>query len=408
MLVELVLENFYSFREESIFSMVASSIPEHLGTISKTNLFPLCKVSAIYGANASGKSNLLKSLALIQEGVLLEKGKEQEWLDKIKPFHLDARMELEDTLLETSFLLEDVLYRYGFYVNRSEIIEEYLYEEGTESIPYFRRTKEEGLVEGTWLPFIDFDIQSSNRLLLATLFKNTITLPVISVIKTWFESLQIIMDTNAASLTNLKAKFHLKKYKHNLLEILQVADPSIHDLIIREKRDFETGIKTEHFFVIKLKKQLDGSMKPFQEGFLFHDVESAGTVKLLAIAGPIIEALETGSLLLIDEMDQSFHPMMTGYVLDLFRGEFNQKGAQLVFSTHDLSNLRSDLFRRDQVWFVEKKKNGSSELTSLVEFQFDEQERKNSFQFYQNYLNGKYGAVPFVPPADWWVDNAEE
>lgn len=149
-------------------------------------------------------------------------------------------------------------------------------------------------------------------------------------------------------------------------------------------------------------------MKPFQEGFLFHDVESAGTVKLLAVAGPIIEALETGSLLLIDEMDQSFHPMMTCYVLDLFRGEFNQKGAQLVFSTHDISNLRSDLFRRDQVWFAEKKKNGRSELTSLVEFQFDEYERKNSFQFYQNYLNGKYGAIPFVPPTDWWVDNVEE
>lgn len=208
MLIELVVENFYSFREESIFSMVASSIPEHPGTVSQTNIFPLCKVSAIYGANASGKSNLLKSLALIQEGVLLEKGMEQEWLNRIKPFHLDARMELEDTLLETSFILEGVLYRYGFYVNRSEITEEYLYEEGDTSIPHFRRTKEDGLVEGTWLPFIDSDKLTSNRLLLADLFRNIPELPAISFIKAWFENTQIIMDTNAVSLTNLKAKLH--------------------------------------------------------------------------------------------------------------------------------------------------------------------------------------------------------
>ncbi|WP_373749648.1 ATP/GTP-binding protein, partial [Jeotgalibaca porci] len=178
------------------------------------------------------------------------------------------------------------------------------------------------------------------------------------------------------------------------------------DIEIREVAD-KDGRHHDEFFVIKEKKRLDGTFEPYSEGFVFQDVESAGTVKLLALAGPIIEALENGSLLMIDEMDQSFHTLMTRYVLELFRGEFNTNGAQLVFSTHDISNLRSELFRRDQIWFVEKRQEGNSALVSLVAFKFDEQERKNSFEFYQNYLNGKYGAVPFLPPADWWVDNGE-
>uniref|UniRef100_UPI00359F72AF AAA family ATPase n=1 Tax=Jeotgalibaca porci TaxID=1868793 RepID=UPI00359F72AF len=277
-----------------------------------------------------------------------------------------------------------------------EITEEYLFMEknGDEQALIFHRT--EAGVEGTWC----VDERFPQRLMLADCIENH------PEMAEWFQDMRIIMRSLDGSLSVSMAKMHLKKYKHNLLTLIQVADPSIQDIEIREVAD-KDGRHHDAFFVIKEKKRLDGTFEPYSEGFVFQDVESAGTVKLLALAGPIIEALENGSLLMIDEMDQSFHTLMTRYVLELFRGEFNANGAQLVFSTHDISNLRSELFRRDQIWFVEKRQEGNSALVSLVEFKFDERERKNSFEFYQNYLNGKYGAVPFLPPADWWVDNGE-
>lgn len=406
MLVELVVENFYSFRDEATFSLVATMIPEHPETVSDTEVFSVCKVSTIYGANASGKSNLLRAMALMKEGLFVEKGKEQQWLAKIQPFHLDERSEKEDTLLEISFLIDEDLYRYGFFVNHQKITEEYLYlekegDEISEQEICFHRTIDG--IEGTWE--LSSDVQE-DRLILAELFK--IQPHYLKDMYKWFSEMRIITNSQNPYLSISLAKLHLKKYKHNLLTLIQVADPSIHDIEVRETIDENSGKKRDDFFVIKMKKQLDGSNVPYREGFRFKDVESAGTVKLLALAGPIIEALEQGSLLMIDEMDQSFHTLMTRFVLELFRGKFNPLGAQLVFSTHDISNLDSELFRRDQVWFVEKKKAGNSELISLVEYRFDKKERKNSFEFYRNYLNGKYGAVPYLPPTDWWVDNGEE
>lgn len=396
MLVELVVENFYSFRDEETFSMMGTQIVEHPGTVTETDIFPVNKVSTLYGANASGKSNLLRAMALIREGIFVKSGQEARWFQKIKPFHLDAASEQKETLLETSFLIDEKLYRYGFFVNRTEITEEYLFleENGDKQELIFHRTKAK--IEGEWCA----DEVFPQRLMLADCIQNH------PKMTEWFQNMRILMRSLDGGLSVSMAKLHLKKYKHNLLTLIQVADPSIQDIEIREVTD-ESGRSHDDFFVIKEKKRLDGTFEPYREGFVFQDVESAGTVKLLALAGPIIEALENGSLLMIDEMDQSFHTLMTRYVLELFRGEFNMKGAQLVFSTHDISNLRSELFRRDQVWFVEKRQEGNSALVSLVAFKFDEQERKNSFAFYQNYLNGKYGAVPFLPPADWWVGNGE-
>lgn len=397
MLVELVVENFYSFRDEETFSMMGTHIAEHPGTVEETNIFPINKVSTLYGANASGKSNLLRAMALIREGLFVKPGQEARWFNKIKPFHLDAASEQKETLLETSFMIAGHLYRYGFFVNREEITEEYLFMEknGEEQQVIFHRNHNE--IEGVWCA----DAIKPKRLIMADCIGNH------PEMARWFQDMRILMRSLDASLSISMAKLHLKKYKHNLLTLIQVADPSIRDIEIRDVAQ-DDGHHQDEFFVIKEKKRLDGTFERFSEGFLFQDVESAGTVKLLALAGPIIEALENGSLLMIDEMDQSFHTLMTRYVLELFRGDFNTKGAQLVFSTHDISNLRSELFRRDQVWFVEKRHEGNSALVSLVAFKFDESERKNSFAFYQNYLNGKYGAVPFLPPADWWVENGEE
>lgn len=409
MLVEMVVENFFSFREENSFSMVASTVEEHPQTVSDTEAFPICNVAAIYGANASGKSNLLKAMSLMKEGVLLAPGEGRRWLSKIEPFHLDEATEAADTLLEVSFVAAGKLFRYGFFVNREEIREEYLYREDGEQEVYFQRTATEGLVEGRWLAQLQGQRLESDRLLLAELFRDAPdALPELPALRAWFEETLVVMDAMNLRLDVSMAKIHLQKYKHNLLELIRVADSSIHDIECHSIPNPRTGKDEDQFYVVKLKRKRDGSQERVRESFRFHDVESAGTVKLLALAGPIIDALEKGSLLMVDEMDRSFHSLMTKYVLELFRSEFNKRGAQLIFSTHDISNLTSTLFRRDQVWFVEKGTDGASSLISLVEFTFEDSERKNSFEFYQNYLNGKYGAVPYLPPVDWWESNGHD
>ena len=142
MLVEIVMENFFSFKDEATFSMVASPIAEHPESVYGKDNIAVTKLATIYGANASGKSNLLKAMKMIQEGVLLQNYTSSEWLEHIEPFHLDAQTEKKDTMLETSFLLAGKLYRYGFFVNRTRVTEEFLYLEGDEQKDLFFRMRQ--------------------------------------------------------------------------------------------------------------------------------------------------------------------------------------------------------------------------------------------------------------------------
>lgn len=409
MLVEIVVENFFSFLDEATFSMVASPIAEHPESVFGRDNIAVTKLATIYGANASGKSNLLKAMKLIQEGVLLQNGTAKEWIGNIEPFHLDARKEKEDTMLEVSFMLAEKLYRYGFFVNRERVTEEFLYLEGDEPRDLFIRNKDEGISGGDWAPLFKTILLEDDRLALSSLLANPSVqvTPVLESFLEWFTEMRIILNTSKIGLATSIAKMNMEKYKHNLLALLQVADPSILDIVVREIVQSTSGKTESNFFVVKMKRNELGEPESYCERFRFQDTESAGTVKLLSLAGPIIEALEKGGLLMIDEMDTQFHTLMTRYVLELFSGHYNDKGAQLVYSTHDISNLSSSLFRRDQVWFVEKDTYSASHLTSLVEYRFDDEERKNSFEFFRNYLNGKYGAIPFVRPLDWWVDDGQ-
>ena len=164
MLVEIVMENFFSFKDEATFSMVASPIAEHPESVYGKDNIAVTKLATIYGANASGKSNLLKAMKMIQEGVLLQNYTSTEWLDHIEPFHLDARTEKKDTMLEVSFLLDGKLYRYGFFVNRKRVTEEFLYLEGEAQKDLFFRNATGKIVNGTcwnWKncnSFMEYDV----------------------------------------------------------------------------------------------------------------------------------------------------------------------------------------------------------------------------------------------------------
>ena len=218
MLVEIVMENFFSFKDEATFSMVASPIAEHPESVYGKDNIAVTKLATIYGANASGKSNLLKAMKMIQEGVLLQNYTSSEWLEHIEPFHLDARTEKKDTMLEASFLLAGRLYRYGFFVNRKRVTEEFLYLEGDEQKDLFFRNATGKIVGGEWAELFNDIILDDTRLALSSLLSapESAEHPDLKLFLEWFTEMRIILDASKIGLSISMAKMHLSKYKHNL------------------------------------------------------------------------------------------------------------------------------------------------------------------------------------------------
>jgi AAA15 family ATPase/GTPase len=167
----------------------------------------------------------------------------------------------------------------------------------------------------------------------------------------------------------------------------------IRDKILREvneeKAEYISDVLTTH-------KKYDAKGKPIDNvSFSLDDDESSGTRKYFALTGPILDVIENGYTLVIDELDSKLHPNLVCRIVSLFNSkELNPKNAQLIFNTHDTNLLSTGLFRRDQIWFTDKNKYGEAKLYSLADFKSDEVKKSESFE--DNYIRGKYGAVPFL------------
>lgn len=196
------------------------------------------------------------------------------------------------------------------------------------------------------------------------------------------------------------SKLDDEDYRTDILSFLKVADVGIEDVFL-EAADFPDDIPKK--WRKKLKK-LEAKQVVFQHS-IFNDKgvvtgqkhwgqnhESAGTQKLFALSGPLIETLRKGEILVIDELDAKLHPIMMWFILGLFHSqEHNPHSAQLVFATHDTQLLSPRFFRRDQVWFTEKNPYGATELYSLADFDLDDKA-----DFSRDYFQGRYNAVPFI------------
>ena len=287
MLVEIVVENFFSFLDEATFSMVASPIAEHPESVFGKDNLAVTKLATIYGANASGKSNLLKAMKMIQEGILLQNGTAKEWIGKIEPFHLDARKEKEDTLLEVSFLLSGKIYRYGFFVNRERVTEEFLYGEGEEEKDFFIRNQDGEIIGGEWAAlFKDIPLEA-NRLALSSLLYSPLTAahPVLQSFLKWFTDMRIILDTSKIGLSLFDSEDAFGEIQAQSADVGAGGIPLIQDIVVHEINHPSTG-KIESAFVVKMRRNEEGEPEAYCERFRFQDTESAGTVKLLSLAGP--------------------------------------------------------------------------------------------------------------------------
>lgn len=414
MLVEFRVKNFRSLRDEQVLSLVASKDKTLLETntlVTGIKAAPtLLRSAVVYGANAGGKSNLIKALQYMQ-GVVIESATviQPGQTFSVQPFRLDGESARHPTEFEITFLLDGVRYQYGFALTSQRIVSEHLLvykafkpqrwfdryidantgKETFEFGPGLRGPKNvwEGATRSNSL-FLSMAVQLNSEQLR----------PVFD----WFVNHLVIFNEVSPLAPQFSVQMLRQAEKRKAIcDFLTAADISIADIDVVTRTvpgqavhfDRITG-KTE----VRLEEIEENQLRfrhVTERGEAVFDLteESSGTRNLLFLAGPVLDILKKGLTLVIDEIDTSLHTLLVREMVRLFhRPEVNTGGAQLIFTTHDTSLLDApDLLRRDQVWFVEKDRHQTSTLVSLSEFS----PRKNE-ALERGYLIGRYGGVPFL------------
>lgn len=424
MLVQFKVQNFKSFRGEATLSMVASSsdsttrVDENTFVVEKFNL-RLLKSLVIYGANASGKTKVLDALSFMRRFVI-ESSKDGQVDEPINvdPFRLDTYSSENPTSFEVVFIANNIQYRYGFEVSKVEVVAEWLYRKAkTKEVEVFYRSFQEFDTHKTLFKGDDLlknDRIRSNALFVsvAASFNDKISKEIVL----WFRLFSMLSGIEhdryeGYSVHRLKSE----KDKKETINFLKSADFGIEDLNYLELdvddlsgdmpeplKDLlrqQAKEKTDSQFLANLtalRKVYNENNLPVRlENFSMDEDESAGTRKYFAISGPILNTLSEGKSLVVDELANKLHSLLVCKIVELFNSKvFNRLNSQLIFTTHDTNLLSSGLFRRDQIWFTEKDRYGVSTLYSLADFKTDVVRKSDNFE--DRYMEGKYGAIPYL------------
>lgn len=404
MLLQFSIKNFRTFKDKVTLSLIASNYDrdtreEENIYIDKKNGFRILKSAVIYGANASGKSKLLDAFSFVRN-FILNSSKESQKGERIKveSFLLSEETANMPSEFEVIFIENEVLFRYGFEVTGEKVVSEWLFNKPkTKEVELFYRdgnnfeTHQRNFSKGRTV--VNEGLVRDNALLLsvAAQFNEITAMTVLD----WFKKNAIISGLNDyAYQENTVDKLKDLTNKKRVLSLLKAADIGIEDLVILKIDSGE--YKDKPFNSVRiLKNKYSDKKKAGSVSFYLSLDESEGTKKYFYILGPILDALENGGILMVDELDSKLHPNLVCKIISLFYSkEFNKSNAQLIFNTHDTNLLNSGLFRRDQIWFTDKNRYGEAKLYSLADFKSDEVRKNDPFE--ENYIRGKYGAVPFL------------
>lgn len=412
MLLQFTFKNFRSFRDEATLDLTATREREldfHIMECANEKVLP---IAAIYGANASGKSNVIEALRYMREYVTnsLEYGgtegsrRRQVKFMKPTPFLLDSASRSDVSSFEVYFIepVSQKEYNYGFSVSKEGVSEEWLkYTTKSARGEYktiFSRTKEK-----TELPGISPRHQENIRIAMQ---KETLILTLGAVLHqaklmavwNWFGSIEAAdFGTPIENLmlsTQLPQDFEDNAVQQDVVSYFSIFDPSIIGFKIEKIEDDDPD--STRYKVDALHRQNDatGSVSiPLAN-------ESAGTLKMFSLYPMLKETLASGGIMLVDELNAKLHPLLSRNIIQRFADPaVNPKHAQLIFTVHDPWLLDSDTMRRDEIWFTEKSEDGASSLYSLAEFKDDSGEKvRREENFARNYMLGKYGAIPEIRP----------
>ena len=405
MLIEFSVKNFLSFKDKNTFTMIASSDNALEDNIIEVGNDKILKMSAIYGANASGKTNIFEVLANVSSMIRNSNFFAPDILLPIVPFKLDYETLNKPSEFEIKFLIDGVRYLYGFKADKKNVYEEYL-----SYYPNGRPVK----------IFIRKDINkysfnsSDERILNDIKEKNTSNKFFLATATNWnYEKTKPAFDFLTNKLGIVMSREQVDNYSYNMyyndkdkklknfaLEFLEKADFNIKGYNIIEEKMTEDKLRTVPDIVksfISINAPLyKVNTKHIVNGNEFEfDIseESLGTQVVFSFIPVLKDVLDNGKVLIIDEFDKSLHPFIVKYFVELFNDvEMNNKGAQLIFNTHDTNLLDLELLRRDQIWFTEKNsEDGSSTIYPLDDFSVRKTENVE-----KGYLLGRYGAIPFL------------
>ena len=421
MILQFKVNNFRSIKDTAILNMQTDKnkkLPNSFA-VGKRNLLKSC---VIYGANASGKSNVLKAMAFMRE-MVLNSSKVTQSTDSLPhaPFRLNTETENASSHFEIIFLQDGVKYRYGFEMDSTKVYAEWLFvaKETAKESRLFERDLDED--KELYINAVKFKEGKGVKVPDNQLFLWRCDQQggeVSRIILQWFSAFNFISGLENKTYFNFALKqMQDDTIKLDLIDLLHRADLGIDELTIDER---ELSTEQLEQTPVQLRGQMlqgQGEIKTIEvrayhkkfdadnnlvgkEAFQFERDESEGTQKFFALSAPILDTLKEGKVLLIDELDSSLHPKLTEAFIRLFHNpEVNKHNAQLIFTTHD-TNLLSipDLFERDQVWFTEKDQYSCTELYSLLEFRKNTKGRdvRATDNLERNYLQGVFGATPYL------------
>lgn len=405
MLLEFSITNFLSFKEKNTFSMIASKDKEHDDNYVSVGNDNILKSTAIYGANASGKSNLFKIIALISSMIMRSNIYSPNVKLPIIPFKLDKETVNSPSEFEIKFLVDSIRYIYGFKADSDNIYEESLfyYPNGRPVKIFERKNIDEYSFNASDEKKLN-DIKEKNThnkffLSTATNWNYEKTIPAFNFLT---ETLGVVLSYD--QLNN----YSYNRYCHDentelesfALNFLEKADFNISGYNVVEEKITEdkligmpdivrTFVKVDSsIYKINTKHIINGN-----EFILDITEESMGTQVVFSFIPVLKDVLDNGKVLIIDEFDKSLHPFIVKYFVEIFNDvDLNKNNAQLIFNTHDTNLLDLEILRRDQIWFIEK----SNIDAASTAYPLDDFSVRKTENVEKGYLLGRYGAIPFL------------
>lgn len=419
MLIQFTVDNFRSIKDSVTFSLVS-------GTNNKMNVFSakahsLLSSAVIYGANASGKSNVLKAFGFMKSMAINSK-KVFQSTDTLphEPFRLSTETESASSSFEVVFLTtvsgKGVKFRYGFEADSTTVYSEWLFadEKGKEAKLFFRDTEEKEF-------YVNSEKFREGKGLKDKVLPNSLFLwkcdqdsgEISRAILEWFKNVNVLNGINSSNyLAHTLHEMNNIDFRSEIVRLISGADLGIQDVVVEETeissaemeklplpKELLDRIRTDKSPIIQVgvkavhNKYDENENIVGTEIFDFQNDESEGTKKYFSLSAPLIDTLKNGKILIVDELDASLHPMLTISLIAMFNNlKINTTNAQLIFATHDTNLLSQRLFHKSQIWFTEKDVCGATHLNSLVEYK----NVRPTDNIEKHYIQGKYGAIPYL------------
>lgn len=415
MFVQFKFNNYRSFKGETTLSMVAAPTIQHEdNSIMHVDTdLDLLKIVAVYGANASGKTKLFQAYRFMGKMVCdLATNNKSNWQEEYVPYLLDKDSYKATSSFEASFLMDGIIYRYGYTIDAHKVVEEWLYrQKGEKNTEIFYRDVTGTHYNKTYVrpeviePLKKQKMLRDDTLLLAVLaiWNHVLARKVVSC----FFNTNVLSSTAGTGMTGFSIKSLASPMKNNIIRFMKSADINIEDMSLREM-DVESLPEEVKMYISKdnkrANKYIDGVNtlhKVYDENgisdafvrFSLENDESYGTYRLFALSAPIIDTLRYGRILFVDEIDNGLHPDILKAIVTLFNtSEINHNNAQLIINTHNIDLLDDmHLFKQDQVYVTEKDRFGEARLEPMLKYALN-----SEVSLGQLYREGRLGGVPYL------------